>query len=414
MRNFLLKTAGYLHSILVLMAILTPVYGIGLLAEKEVLYGVYWLGLWIAVPVVAAGAAIHRCKRVVAYFLLGLLASVGMLLAVWGIGKHVLAQEVLYLLMGVMLAEALAVLLDHLRVRLALARARKDGSMHDTSWIPPRSVFEGPSLGGFFAFGLVYVLGVFIASKVICNVALVEGIAYFFLYLLYHYVSVTEGYFRLQHNVKHIPTRRIYGITGGVLGILAVLLAVAAAISLLMIPQRKYFDMRNLTLGGGEIALEDMVEMMPTQMGGMEELFGEDYAEPKPMPKWLEALFQGLAVLLLAAVSGLALRGIWQYLRIFREGEEENGDLVEELRDVEEKEERLPAVREREPRSERERIRRLYRRTIRKYRKERPRKSETPLEIEQAAGIDGLEEIQKLHRKYEEARYGEQQGDGLA
>lgn len=407
MRKYVWKSAGYLHSILVLMAILTPVYGIGLLTEGEVLYGIYWLGLWIAVPVVTAGVAIHKCKRVTAYFLLGLLASAGMLLAVWGIGRQVLASPILYLLMGVMLAEALAVVLDHLRVRLALARARKDGSIHDTAWIPPRSVFERPSVGGFFAFGLVYGLGILIASRVICNVALVEGLAYFFLYLLYHYVSVTEGYFRLQHHVKHIPTRRIYGITGSVLGILAVLLAAAAAVSLLMIPQRKYFDMRSLSLGGGELVMEDLVQMTPPQMSGMEELLGEDYVEPQPMPQWLDGLFRGLALLLLVAVCGLALRGIWQYLRIFREGEEENGDLVEELRDVEEQEERLPAFREREPLSERERIRRMYRKTIRRYRKERPKVSETPLEIEQAAGIDRLEEIQRLHRQYEEARYGE-------
>ena len=46
MRKYVWKSAGYLHSILVLMAILTPVYGIGLLTEGEVLYGIYWLGLW--------------------------------------------------------------------------------------------------------------------------------------------------------------------------------------------------------------------------------------------------------------------------------------------------------------------------------------------------------------------------------
>lgn len=407
MRGFILKAAGYLHSILVLMAILTPVYGVGLMAEGEVLYGIYWLGLWIAVPVAVAGIAIHRCRRVAVYFLLGIFACGGMLLAVWSIGRQFLPPVILYILMGGMTAEGLAVLMDHLRVRLAFARARKDGSFHDTSWIPPRSVFERPSSGGFGIFAIIYGLGIFISSRVICNVALVEGMLYFFLYLLYHYVSVTEGYFRLHHNVKHIPTKRVYGITGGVLGILAVLLAGVGILSLLMIPQRKYFDVRNLTLGGGEIVLEDMMAVPPGPMGGMEELLGEDYAEPKPMPEWLDALFKGLAVILLAAVCILAVSGIWKYLRIFREGEEENGDLVEELADVEERVEHLPTFREREPRTERERIRRLYRKTIRKYRKEQPKASETPLEMEQAAGIDRLEEIQKLHRQYEEARYGE-------
>lgn len=405
MRKMVLGTAGYLHTILVLMALLTPVYGVGLLAEKQVLYGIYGLGLGIAAPVVVSGFFIHKCKNVFVYLLLGAASSGGMLLAVWGIGNRLLPSMTLYLLLGVLLLEGWVVILDHLRVRLALTRAQKDGSVHDTSWIPPRSIFEGPSAGGFLVFGFVYGMGLLLASRVICNVTLVEGILYAFLYLAYHYVTVTEGYFRLQHNVKNIPTRRVYGITGGVMGILAVLLAGVAVVSLLLIPQRRYFDVTNLKLGGVDLSMEDMMASPPAHMGGMEELLGEGYAQARPMPEWLEAVFEGLAVLLLLVLCILAVRGIWRYLKIFRETEEENGDLVEELAEVDQKEQALRMSREREPRSERERIRRRYRKTIRRYRKERPKAFETPLEIEQAAGIAEMEEIRALHGQYEEARY---------
>lgn len=409
MRKIVLRMSGYLHAILVLMAVLTPVYGAGLLADRQVLYGIYWLGLGIAAPVVVSGIAIHKCKNVVVYLLLGFGASAGMLLGVWAVGRHFLTSTTLYFLLAVLLAEACSVVLDHLRVRISLNRARKDGSVHDTKWIPPRSIFEGPAAGGFVVFALVYLMGLLIASKVICNVTLVESILYAFLYLAYHYVVVTEGYFRLQHNVKNIPARRVYGITGGCMAILAVLLVGVAVVSLLLIPQRKYFDVTKLKLGGGEFSMEDMMEMAPSRMGGMEELLGEDYAKTRPMPEWLEAVFEGLAVILLLALCLLAARGIWRYLKIFRETEEENGDLVEELVEMDEMEALPVTPREREARSERERIRRLYRKTIRKYRKERPKESETPTEIERAAGIAELEEICALHMRYEEVRYGEEE-----
>lgn len=91
----------------------------------------------------------------------------------------------------------------------------------------------------------------------------------------------------------------------------------------------------------------------------------------------------------------------------FRENYEENGDIVEELRENEEKAERL-IKKKREPhfRSRREQVRYQYRRFIRKHRKGKPGAYETPYEIETLAEVAESEEGKEMHRMYEEVRYG--------
>lgn len=56
--------------------------------------------------------------------------------------------------------------------------------------------------------------------------------------------------------------------------------------------------------------------------------------------------------------------------------------------------------------NEAQRIRRKYRKTIRKHRKDRPAPYESPAEIEALAGLEQDEQMQKLHVQYETVRYG--------
>lgn len=57
---------------------------------------------------------------------------------------------------------------------------------------------------------------------------------------------------------------------------------------------------------------------------------------------------------------------------------------------------------------EKESVRRKYRRTIRRYRKDAPDAAETPSEIEEKAGLADNEDMRALHAQYERERYGEQ------
>ena len=92
----------------------------------------------------------------------------------------------------------------------------------------------------------------------------------------------------------------------------------------------------------------------------------------------------------------------------FRDSFDENGDKVEELDDESlQKEERLGLRRGVKADSEAERIRRIYRRTIRKHRKEIPAPYESPSELEKNAGLFEDEDMKRLHVKYENVRYGQ-------
>ena len=79
-------------------------------------------------------------------------------------------------------------------------------------------------------------------------------------------------------------------------------------------------------------------------------------------------------------------------------------DKIESLQ--EEEAERLPVQKVNDVPKEEMKIRRVYRKFIRKHRKERPAVYETPREIELAAGVADTPEGQKLHEEYELARYG--------
>ncbi len=91
----------------------------------------------------------------------------------------------------------------------------------------------------------------------------------------------------------------------------------------------------------------------------------------------------------------------------FRNSRDENGDIIEEIKDKEksDREEMLERGR-RHTDSAAEKIKRRYRKMIRKHRKDRPAPFESPAEIEERAGLRDDEEMQVLHRAYEGVRYG--------
>jgi hypothetical protein len=89
----------------------------------------------------------------------------------------------------------------------------------------------------------------------------------------------------------------------------------------------------------------------------------------------------------------------------FAKATEEEEDVVESLDSVEEDEEFFTGKRTWK-RTEEDKVRRLYRKFIRKHRKELPAIYETPTEIELAAGVADTEEGKAIHEKYEQARYG--------
>ena len=138
-------------------------------------------------------------------------------------------------------------------------------------------------------------------------------------------------------------------------------------------------------------------------MGGLSQLPIENVEEIPGLSMLWEALFWGLGIvcsIVFVCAVVVAIKNIFQE---FRQEIDENGDKIE---DLEEKTESMRIAAAREQDSETNKIKRLYKRTIRKHRKERPAVYETPAEIEEKAGLAADAAMQALHVNYERVRYG--------
>ena len=177
--------------------------------------------------------------------------------------------------------------------------------------------------------------------------------------------------------------------------------------SLLTVSGRRYHDIRKW---GADIEI-DYTELFPenhpedTGEDPMGALIAE-YGSPGPAPQWLVFLSRILKALLFLFLAAALLKKILSTFQTFRNAKDENGDIVEELQEINEEREKTGKPQNRRRLSKREQIRREYRRTIRRHRKDRPAVYESPTEIEMIAGISQSEAVQELHRNYEAARYG--------
>jgi hypothetical protein len=153
-----------------------------------------------------------------------------------------------------------------------------------------------------------------------------------------------------------------------------------------------------------ERAEESEFESAGTGMGAVQMIF--DDAEPAPEPSIVVNIVMwgiGAACVVLAIYA--VIRAIRQIFADFRREIDENGDKVEELDEMQYQKEKIFILRRHEHDSEAARIKRLYKKTIRSHRKDRPAPYESPAEIEQNAGLGEDEQMQALHNRYEEVRY---------
>lgn len=408
MRRYIKASAKYVHTIL-LLAIITPtIYALAVEAEDYNGRMLYLLGLLAAIPVLITGITIKKCKSLFLYLLVSVVSAVVTLeLAVWS-GKAVLGNLV-WGYVFFLAAEIFWVILENFLERVSIDKDAKEGDTYAPDWKPRQGVFEKPRYGVLALFVASYLVGLGFSNPALCNQALGSVVLYLFLTVVYSYVERTEEYLELHKRVCNLPSKRIYGIGGGMLAAALAVIALFVLGAAFTGKYRQYTDLRDLELLS-EISVEQFLpeETVQTGAGGdMMEMLQEEAQEAEPLPYWVEMIFRILTGIILLGFLVGVLQAIRMIFKQFRENYEENGDIVEELKENEEKEERL-VKKKREPyfRSRREQVRYQYRRFIRKHRKEKPGAYETPYEIETLAEVAESEEGKIMHRMYEEARYG--------
>ena len=286
--------------------------------------------------------------------------------------------------------------------RLVKAAREKAQKQHDISWQEPRIFLESPSVRLLIWYGILYVLGLLFACPVLCDVALCTGALYLVLALLYERLDGTEGFIKEVQDVSHVPFRRIRRIGDAAVLLFSLLCLAFAGIAALLSRFRRYTDLRELRVTipwhlleyGASPKANDMEPELLREIARIREGSG------KPLP-WLEPLAYIVAGIILVLFIRLLLKEFLNTSALFREGFDENGDLIISLR-PEEEARRLKRKKRRErPRTEEDRVRREYRTRIEKQLPGGPEASDTPEEIERRAGIEDAD----LHRRYEKARY---------
>ena len=298
-------------------------------------------------------------------------------------------------------------MISRMSERLHRESDKDNPQLPDPTWRPSLDSLRTPSFVVLFYFFAAYALAVNLNNPAVCNAALFSAAVYTVITVLHQYISETEDYLSLNKRTCNIPSKRIYGIGTGMLAIFLLLFIIVILPALFTISNRYYRDIRKsaalINTDYSEPVQENEQEY-ESQEPMMEMLIAQN-GEPGPPPAWMLTLLNVLEVAVFTFLATLIIKAVYDTFRTFRETADENGDIVEELEDTNEGI-KIKKIRVSHRKlSERERIRKEYRKFIRRYRKERPARHESPTEIERNAGIAEDEECKEIHKHYELARY---------
>lgn len=408
MRQLVKKTAEYVHAVLILALILPALYSLAAEQPDIIGPGLYGKSLIIVFPIMATDFAIKKCKGLLSYLTVStIIFSVTAALG-WTVAASLRQSPIFWAYMIAIMAETIFVILNRMIERLHKKQDKDAAIGEDPSWRPSSEDLRSPSFFVLIYFGVVYLIAVNLNNPSVCNAALFSAVIYTLITFLYQYVCETESYLSLNKRTGNIPSKRIYGIGSGMLAIFLLLFIVVILPALFTISARHYRDLRK-SLDRIEF---DYTELMPENdtahpaKDSMESILAQ-YGEQKPTPAWLIALSYVIEVVTIIFLVAVLIKTIRDTFHAFREAADENGDIVEELEETPKEAVNIKkAPVSRRKLSERERIRKEYRKYIRRYRKDRPARYESPTEIERNAGIAESEESKKIHKQYELARYG--------
>lgn len=301
-------------------------------------------------------------------------------------------------------------------IRLRENRRERARVENDYTWQEKSIVAEKPAAAFLILWVQAYLAGLLNACPSMCNTAIAGGTAYMIVTLVYRSIEVNGKYMQDTQSVANVPRRKISEIRTRLLALLIGALCMVSATAFFTAGARTYRDLRTWELKGQRIKVEshEIGDQSPDFEVIKEEL-GLGRVEHKEPPEWLLALEEIASTVIVAGFALFLLYRIWRSIngtaKEFAEVREENGDIAVRLENAEEETDRLSAggvlrFMQREPLTERGKIRQEYRRAIRKYRKDTPGKSETPAEIESGADFPQGFDTAALHDRYEKARYG--------
>ena len=410
MEKRFMKTAEILHAVLILAPVFPLIMMLHPDRAESMLFPAYVLG-WMILPFAAVMRYAVWKTRLYGQYLLACAACMACAAVLSHLAGRLLFPRAATAagFTAAVTAELFLLFLDYDRLRRKEVSRRRALRENDLSWEARSTAFERPAPPFALLFAVYYAAALLTACPLLCNISVASLAVYFVMAAFYEWMRARNEYLGRVSYISHIPCRRIRQIGGVTLALCLAVLSLALIPCYLTAGRRQYRDLRkyrpSLVMTDEEVRAlmrqeEDGAVFDPEWLPEAEE-----QGEPSPvMTAILRIVGAGALLVFLIAM----LRHLKQHFAEFRDRfDEDNGDLAETIRDDAPAPARLSVRRaRRRGGGEREDVRREYRRTVRRHRKEIPEAWEAPSEIEEKAGIAGTPAGQDLHRRYEEARYG--------
>lgn len=400
--NRILKIIGYAHATLFLALMIPLLYAVAGLSDPAGAGVLYSKCLLAAVPVIVTERAVKRTKNLAAYLVICAALTAGM----YGIAASfsTSGDHALLYCIG-MSAETFAIACKRLKGRLDEAVRKKED---DLMAAKKEEFLDTPSFALVWYFVVIYVCGLCLNAKELCDMAFYSAIVYLFLALIAAYFRETKVYLEMNERIKGIPTKRLYGVGFSMLFLFSILLLAGILPSVFLAGHRQYTDIRRWHEGIEFVPYEEQIIPESGELWGDMDMLEQmhDSEEASELSPLVDMLFRVISGACILALVYAIIRAIRQVFQEFKSSYDENGDIIEEIKDKEKSDREEMLEKGRRAEGAAEKIRRRYRKTIRKHRKSSPAPYESPSEIEAGAGLKDDEEMQQLHKAYEEVRYG--------
>ena len=413
MRKQIKRSLEWLH-ILFLFSMLAPlIYIVNRQMDLGQIYRMYFAGYVLIVPIIGLLKAARGCKNFIQYLLICVCMFFVVKTGAQKLSLLVLNEKAALVYTVCMVISTVLIAVGAFVTRMYKIRRREARENQDITWSADGFLLDKPNKGLIVLFVVIYIVGLFRTCPQICNLALYSALAYLLVTISHEYIGAMEEYLKMNDNmcqVRNIPYKRIYGI-GKLffLGYLS-LLFLTVIPALLTVDDRNYIEIHT-TEYQKEMAEEDLdIYIQPPMESMVDPMIEEVVTEPiikipQAVLFLLDVLVYILGVIILASLLFAVIVIIRNEWKQFAKASDDEEDVVESLEPVKEDEQIFIGKRI-QRQTETDRTRRLYRKFIRKHRKELPAIYETPTEIEMAAGVADMEEGKILHEKYEQDRYG--------
>ncbi len=398
----------WLHLGIFLPALFPAAYLILIDREDALILPLICAGTLVLIPAGIAKLMIRFVKSFVVYLLLcaallyGTYLLSGALLSAWAFERSVAAGFQVALLI-----ETAIVMLCYVQIRLrenARYRARIE---NDISFTEREYVLEKPFWPLMIYFVILYILSRNYDCKAGCDASVACFIAYAAVTCLYRHLENTEAYAERLSYIRRFPYKRVRRIGAAFTLTFLIITGIACTVpAVLTQGLRSYRDLRAISAEHAS-ADDPYWQEDPLELRYMNEELWPDLVGIRliRIPPWLDAVVKGIAYVATVAVLILFLKAFWHFLADFRAVPEENGDISEDLAMEKTKRGMRREKRYEDLPSDAMRVRRRYKKEIRRRRKDLPKPQETPHEIESATDLIGTPEGEALHTAYEEARY---------